>query len=93
MTTKIQARTKDIIESYRGLPGEFYMLKGLLCLDMAVGNGAEKREGFWAGDAARKMVVELFDGDMIAERMDELRRERRNCQDSRSLGRRQDAIG
>ena len=30
--TKKQIRTATLIEKYKGLPGEFMMLKGLLCM-------------------------------------------------------------
>ncbi len=57
---EIAARTQAIIETYRGLPGEFYMLKGLLCLDGAIGE--------------YKSVRRIFDTSAIAERMDEINR-------------------
>jgi hypothetical protein len=54
--------SQDVIEYFRGLPGEFYMLKGLLCAEHAL-----------KGDATSD-IEGLFDRLMIAERMDEIQR-------------------
>ncbi len=63
-----QQRTKRIIERYRNLPGEFYMLKGLLCLSGAVGVGLPYAEA----NSEENKVYAMFDLGMIARRMDEL---------------------
>lgn len=61
---RIKARTQCVIDTYRGLPGEFYMLKGLLCLDTVRIDGVD-----W-----RSRVNSMLDGLLIAARMDELNR-------------------
>lgn len=66
--TNREQRTKRIIERYRNLPGEFYMLKGLLCLSGAVGVGLSCAEA----NSEEKKVDAMFDLGMIARRMDEL---------------------
>lgn len=66
--TKREQRTKRIIERYRNLPGEFYMLKGLLCLSGAVGAGLSYGEA----NKEEKKIDALFDLSMIAKRMDEI---------------------
>ena len=70
--SKKAQRTQAIINHYRGLPGEFYMLKGLLCLDIAVeefgsNEGAKERE--------REAVARRLDLLLIAQRMDALQAE------------------
>ena len=57
---KVREQTQQIINRFKGLPGEFYMLKGLLCLDHAVDS---------------KQVKKLYDLRMIATRMDEINAE------------------
>lgn len=69
---KKQQRTQDVIDHFRGLPGEFYMLKSLLVLPTGIENGESKRGGYWAGVKVRKQVNALYDGLMIAKRMDEM---------------------
>lgn len=54
--TAKQKRTQAIIEKYRSLPGEFMMLKGLLCMS----------------HIDDKVASNVFDGMMIATRMDEM---------------------
>lgn len=69
-----EERTQAILDSFRGLECEFYMLKGLLCLDGACHDGAKKKGGNYAEIAAeRSQFSQTFNGIMIAERMDELR--------------------
>lgn len=60
--TKKQQRTAQVIAKYRGLPGEFYMLKGLLCMDHA----------FDCTGADHRLINGVFDFVMIAQRMDQL---------------------
>ena len=60
-----ELRTRAILKRWKGLPGEFYMLKGLLCISAVF--DAEHFEG--------EMVRALFDSKMIAERMDEIQNE------------------
>ena len=55
-----QQRTQDVIDYFRGLPGEWGMLKGLLCMEHAL-----------TGEALHH-VEGLFDRLMIAKRMDEI---------------------
>jgi hypothetical protein len=55
-----QQRTADLLASFQGLPGEFYMLKGVLCLPYSL-DDSEQYEHY-----------ELYDRVMIARRMDEL---------------------
>lgn len=80
----IQEQTQAIIDSYRNLPGEFYMLKGLLCLSSVVERHLERTarsrdvcetDCYHMGSVERKKVESIFDGVMIAARMDELNRE------------------
>jgi hypothetical protein len=67
-----EARTARIIAKWRGLPGEFYMLKGLLCLDSAIPDSAAT----WAEQMmARRIVTNLYDAVAIARRMDEINAE------------------
>jgi len=59
MTHKEQAkiaRTKKLIEVYKGLPGEFMMLKGLLCMS----------------HIDDKVLNDAIDGMTVALRMDEM---------------------
>lgn len=60
-----QKRTDAIIKHYRGLPGEWEMLKGLLCMT----------HPFDCSNADFKKLDACFDGLMIAARMDEITRE------------------
>lgn len=58
-------RTHKLIDNYRGLPGEFDMLKGVLCMDHSLnGYSLESANG-------------LFDRLEIARRMDEINKEAR----------------
>ncbi len=54
--------TAQIIKSFRGLPGEFYMLKGLLCAD---------RDMEYKGKA-HKAFHSVINCSMVAQRMDEI---------------------
>lgn len=67
-----QKRTQAIISRYTGLPGEFYMLKGLLCLEDALEQDAANRGGYHKGRLVREKVNKLYDSVMIAERMDQI---------------------
>jgi hypothetical protein len=58
MTAK-QKRTQSIIDTYRGAPAEFGMLKGLLCLPSETCSGMRSQ----------------IDTGMIAERMDAINAE------------------
>jgi len=62
--TKAQKITAAIIEGYKGLPGEFYMLKGLLC--------ADRDDAMPYGSPARRKWKSLIDSGMVARRMDEM---------------------
>lgn len=65
-------RTQAIIDGFRGLPGEWYMLKGLLVAPTAIGRAKEARVDYLSGVAERKLLEDLFDNIMLAERMDEI---------------------
>ncbi len=71
-----EERTQAIIDGWRGLPGEFYMLKGLICLERAVEKGAEKKSSNYTDQRAER---DQFEGTinmmMIAERMDKVKSE------------------
>lgn len=71
--TKAQ-RTQAIIEKFKGLPGEFYMLKGLLILDYAV-EGAAADGDYLAKNAQAEKVRAIYDTTAIAQRMDAITRE------------------
>lgn len=57
--------TRKIIDSFRGLPGEWYMLKGLLCADRSMEYNSLEYKAYNS----------VVNGVMIASRMDELNRE------------------
>jgi hypothetical protein len=57
-----EQNTQEVIDYFRNLPGEFYMLKGLLCVEHAL------------TEDAKKNIEGLFNRLMIAERMDEISR-------------------
>jgi hypothetical protein len=71
-----EERTQIIIDGFRGLPEEFGMLKGLLCVDGIVEQGARK-----AGKDSLDCWAEYdhfrnaYDASRIANRMDEIRRQ------------------
>jgi hypothetical protein len=66
-----QARAQAVIESWRGLPGELMMLKGLLCLEHTL---QKAYEGAGAGYCDALAASEIgLDRMAIATRMDELR--------------------
>jgi hypothetical protein len=56
-------RTQKLIDNFRGKPGEFYMLKGILCADHGFDSVA---------DPAYKKINLMFDMVMIAARMDNI---------------------
>lgn len=60
-------RTQKIIETFRNLPGEYYMLKGLLCVESALRDEQDR--------ATRKHIADAYDTHTIAKRMDEINRE------------------
>lgn len=66
-------RTKAIIDGWRGLPGEFYMLKGLICLNGVLDQWAE-RAGLPAPERTREseLVSSVISELAIADRMGEL---------------------
>jgi len=73
-----EERTQAIIDGWRGLPGEFYMLKGLLCLESAVEKCAKARNGTRQEcSAERDQFDAIYNSLMIASRMDEIRAEQR----------------
>ncbi len=57
-------RTQTLIDYFRGLPGEFFMLKGLLCAGHALDT-----------TPARQQLDNVYDSILIAERMDQIRAE------------------
>ena len=63
MLTKAQENTKAILKRYEGLPGEYYMLKGLLCLCIV------------NQDDLNFDLSELIDTHLIAVRMDVINKE------------------
>lgn len=58
VTKNKEARTQALIDAYRGLPGEFFMLKGLICL------GTVNHLG--------EPLTARLDDAMLAARMDEI---------------------
>lgn len=69
-----EERTANILAKFRDLPGEFYMLKGLLCLPAATcpaANG-EGRMGWEERRKEERRINDLIDGMAIATRMDEI---------------------
>lgn len=62
-------RTQAILDAFRNRPGEFYMLKGLLCLGDALGADNYRLH-------ARK-IDGIYDLGAIANRMDDITREAR----------------
>lgn len=70
------ARTLAIINSWRGLPGEFYMLKGLLCLPGAINEGAKSLGLNTSAAFKEEQILDgLWDAITIAERCDQVRKE------------------
>lgn len=70
-----EQRTQIIIDGFRGLPDEFGMLKGLLCVDGVVSNGArDLGKDYLDQWAERNHFHNAYDSVLIAARMDELRR-------------------
>lgn len=69
-------RTQSIIDTFRGLPGEYMMLKGVLCIDHGVNKAIEEKTGdrYAPFSADRDALSGGFDSIMISTRMDELNR-------------------
>ncbi len=70
-----EERTNNILAKFRDLPGEFYMLKGLLCLPNAVcppDDTVLNPLGWEARRAEERRIDDLYDGMAIATRMDEI---------------------
>lgn len=70
-----EERTTNILAKFRNLPGEFYMLKGLLCLPAATCPAEDTIPDPLGWEARRKeerRINALYDGMAIAERMDEI---------------------
>lgn len=63
--TKRTIRTETLLAKWKGLPGEFYMLKGLICMEHPFPHPSKERQ----------MIDKLFDGILIARRMDDMNRE------------------
>lgn len=63
--TSRTARTQHIIDRFKGLPGEWSMLKGLLCAD----------HGLAYDDPFAVAMREHLDTMMVARRMDDITRE------------------
>lgn len=72
-----EERTVNILNRFRNLPGEFYMLKGLLCLPAATCPPAdeENRMGWEERRNEERFIGALYDGIAIAKRMDEINME------------------
>lgn len=69
-----EERTANILAKFRNLPGEFYMLKGLLCLPTATCPPAdeENRMGWEERRNEERSIEALYEGSAIAKRMDEI---------------------
>lgn len=65
--TKAEIITAAIIQDFKGLPGEFYMLKGLLC--------AERDSVMPYGSASSRKYRSLISTKLIAARMDQINQE------------------
>lgn len=74
MKTKEQ-RTADVLARYRNLPGEFYMLKGLLCLPAACGSSDSPGSNWKEARDEERQIDDLFDLMAVARRMDEINAE------------------
>ena len=74
----VEERTTAIIEGWRGLPGEFGMLKGLLCAGIAIGTAARAKTSDYAAIHAEEAIIDQhIDRYRIAERIDQLMAEPR----------------
>ena len=70
-----EERTTNILARFRNLPGEFYMLKGLLCLPAATCPPRDVVPDPLGWEERRKeerRIDKLYDGMAIAKRMDEI---------------------
>lgn len=70
-------RTAAILEGFRGLPGEFYMLKALLCVGHACEKAVElkyPRINHEIVNGESTLLDQHYDRMMIAERMDQLQK-------------------
>jgi len=70
-----EERTANVIAKFRGLPGEFYMLKGLLCLEAAVCGDRDVVPQVYGWEQRReeeRKISALLDGIAVARRMDEI---------------------
>lgn len=69
-----EERTQSILDTFRGMENEFYMLKGLLCIDHGVDKAIEKKTGekYNLCFPDCKALKGGFDSIMIAKRMDEI---------------------
>lgn len=73
-----EQRTANILAKFRDLPGEFYMLKGLLCLPAATcppSDDVEHRMSYEARRKEERTIEALYDTLEIAKRMDEINAE------------------
>jgi hypothetical protein len=71
MTKKLTTaqRTQAVLDYFKGKPGEFYMLKGLLIAPIAIGQSFDDSQ--WEARAAeRKASDRYIDTGPIAARMD-----------------------
>jgi hypothetical protein len=72
----VTERTQAIIDQWRGLPGEQMMLKGLLCVGIAIEAAAAKRTNVYSAQRAEAALIDQhIDRIMIAARMDEITKE------------------
>lgn len=65
-------RTDRLLARFRGNPHEFYMLKGILCMDQGYCGGDLSYEQFQKEYKEYKKIQSVFDMQRIAKRMDEL---------------------
>lgn len=66
-----QERTQRLIEKFKGIPGEYDALKGVLLSGCLTNVRASDTE-FFKWRAEEKLVESVFDSGLIARRMDEL---------------------
>lgn len=65
-------RTDRLLNCFYGLPGEFYMLKGVLCMGMNYCSGPMPASVYEIERKQQKRIEALFDTLRIAQRMDDL---------------------
>lgn len=68
-------RTNILLNEYRGTHDEFSMLKGVLCMSQGYCHGNITPAEHERQRKAQRRIEAIFDGAMIARRMDEINRE------------------